>query len=117
MAVKKYYHDIDLVRVGALLNFRIQNITEYDRIQLGLELGSNNIGLPVYDTDGKRIYIWDGAEWKVINYSLSEGVKSSAIDSGNIFDMSITDDYMFICVKTGSAGNAIWKKVVLFGTN
>jgi hypothetical protein len=45
-----------------------------------------------------------------------EGPKSSLTDPGSLFDMSITDDYIYYCVKSGTAGNAIWKKGVLFHT-
>ena len=44
------------------------------------------------------------------------GAKSSATDEGTLWDMSIDDDYLYICVKTGTVGNAIWKKTVLFQT-
>ncbi len=44
------------------------------------------------------------------------GVKSSAIDAGNVGEMSIENDYIYVCVQTGVAGSAIWKKAVLFAT-
>ena len=44
------------------------------------------------------------------------GVKNSSIDPGNLGELSITDDYCYICVQTGVAGSAIWKKFVLFAT-
>jgi hypothetical protein len=44
------------------------------------------------------------------------GAKTSAIDGGNLWDESLTDDYRFTCVKTGEPGHAIWKKEVLFNT-
>ena len=45
-----------------------------------------------------------------------EGAKSSAIDAGSFGDISVTDDYTYFCVKAGSAGNAIWKKSIMFLT-
>ena len=45
-----------------------------------------------------------------------EGAKSSAVDAGSFGDISVTDDYTYFCVKTGSAGNAIWKKSIMFLT-
>lgn len=48
--------------------------------------------------------------------SIFAGPKSSSNDSGGIGDMSITDDYLYICVSSGNAGNAIWKKIPLFAT-
>lgn len=49
-------------------------------------------------------------------FSFVEGSKSSATDAGTLGDISITDDYIYWCVKTGTAGNAIWKKAVIFAT-
>lgn len=45
-----------------------------------------------------------------------EGARSSATDAGTFGDISLTDDYTYFCVKSGSAGNAIWKKSVMFIT-
>ena len=47
---------------------------------------------------------------------LSEGAKNTATHEGILWQMSIEDDYIYICVKTGTAGNAIWKKALLFAT-
>lgn len=44
------------------------------------------------------------------------GSKSSALDAGTEREMSIDNDYVYICVQTGIAGEAIWKKAVLFAT-
>lgn len=44
----------------------------------------------------------------------SEGDKYSDTDAGALGQISITDDYMYFCVKSGTAGNAIWKKSPLF---
>lgn len=46
--------------------------------------------------------------------SILSGDKYSATDSGTFGDISITDDYLYICVLTGEAGNAIWKRSPLF---
>lgn len=46
--------------------------------------------------------------------SIFAGEKYSASDPGNAGDMSYSDDYLFICVLTGIAGEAIWKKTPLF---
>ena len=48
--------------------------------------------------------------------SIFAGPKSSSTDSGVVGDMSITDDYVYICVSTGNVGNAIWKRIPLFAT-
>ena len=44
----------------------------------------------------------------------SEGERYSSQHGGKIGDVSITDDYLYICVKGGAAGSAIWKKAPLF---
>jgi len=44
------------------------------------------------------------------------GEKSSAIDAGNVGEITIENDYLYVCVQTGIAGSAIWKKSVLFAT-
>jgi hypothetical protein len=33
---------------------------------------------------------------------------------GSLWDMSLTDDYIYVCVRGGEAGQAIWKKFILF---
>ena len=45
-----------------------------------------------------------------------QGVRSSSANAGTMGDISITDDYVYFCVQTGTAGNAIWKKSLLFTT-
>ena len=45
-----------------------------------------------------------------------EGEKQSATHAGTFGEMSLSDDYLFLCVKTGTAGNAIWKRTSLHQT-
>jgi hypothetical protein len=47
---------------------------------------------------------------------IPEGEKHSATHAGKFGEMSLSDDYLFLCVKTGSAGNAIWKRTTLHQT-
>lgn len=47
---------------------------------------------------------------------VTTGAKSSSTDAGSQGDISITDDYIYFCVQSGTAGNAIWKKSVVFST-
>jgi ribosomal protein S25 len=63
MATKQFYHDIDLVKVGQLVNARIQNVTTAEKTALGETLGSGNVGLQVWDTDIAAPFIWDGSAW------------------------------------------------------
>jgi hypothetical protein len=44
------------------------------------------------------------------------GSKSTSIDAGDLCDISVDNDYLYICVQTGTAGNAIWKKCILMET-
>ena len=63
MASREYYHDIDLVKVGQLVNARIQNVTTTERNTLGSSLGSGNVGIQVFDTTIAAPFIWDGSAW------------------------------------------------------
>ena len=42
--------------------------------------------------------------------------KSSSVDAGTIGDNAYDDDYHYVCTTTGTAGNAIWKKIPLLNT-
>lgn len=63
MAIKQFYHDIDLVNVGQLIGTRKQNLTTVERDALALLLGAANEGLFVWDTTEKRGYTWDGVQF------------------------------------------------------
>ena len=47
---------------------------------------------------------------------IAEGTKSSAVDAGTFGEIYADNDYIYVCVLTGTAGNAIWKRTVLFTT-
>jgi len=42
--------------------------------------------------------------------------KSSAVDAGTQGDLAYDDDYVYVCTTTGTAGNAIWKRIPLLRT-
>lgn len=42
------------------------------------------------------------------------GAKLSSVDAGTLTNMSMDDDYLYICVATGIATEARWKKALLF---
>lgn len=42
--------------------------------------------------------------------------KSSADDAGMQGQMAHNDDYVYVCTTTGTAGNAIWKRIPLLRT-
>jgi len=60
MAIKKFYHDIDLVNIGQLIGARIQNVTNAEKTALAGDLDVNHKGLQVWDTQDNAPYIWDG---------------------------------------------------------
>lgn len=41
------------------------------------------------------------------------GSKYSALDPGVVGEVTIDDDFMYVCVESGSAGNARWKRTPL----
>lgn len=60
MAKKEFYHDIDLVKVGQLVNARVQNVTDAQMSTLAGTLGADNKGLVVYNVDQLALYVWNG---------------------------------------------------------
>ena len=63
MAVKQFYHDIDLVKIGQLINSRAQNVTNAEMTALAATLGTVNKGLFVYNTDQSKNFTWDGTKF------------------------------------------------------
>ncbi|MCX6223156.1 MAG: hypothetical protein NTV01_00120 [Bacteroidia bacterium] len=47
---------------------------------------------------------------------VESGEKKTGVDEGYYRQFSMTDDYLYICVAEGAAGEAIWKKTLLFQT-
>ena len=52
--------------------------------------------------------------WK--NATFLTGAKKTGVDPGVMPSFSFTDDYLHILVQGGAAGEAIWKKALLFQT-
>jgi hypothetical protein len=48
--------------------------------------------------------------------NIEYATKSSAVDAGMFGDKAFDDDYLYICTKSGAAGSAIWKKILLINT-
>lgn len=61
------------------------------------------------DTD----YLTPGTAATTYAPIIGAGAKSTATDAGTVNDLSLTDDYLYVCVQTGTAGNAKWKKTPL----
>jgi len=59
-------------------------------------------------------------DYVVANYNIENNMASSSkktgVDSGTFGDMAVTDDYLYLCVSTGDATTAIWKKILLYET-
>lgn len=62
MAVKIYYHDIDLDN-NRLLNARMHPLTTLERNDLGLQLTDGDAGRLIYDSDQKSLFYWNGIQW------------------------------------------------------
>lgn len=61
MAVKQFYHDIDLLNVGQLVGARLQNVTSAQQSTLAGTLSVANKGLQIYNTELKRVFVYDGS--------------------------------------------------------
>ena len=74
MATKQFYHNIDLVKVGQLLDARIKNVTSAEKSTLAAQLGSGNKGLVIYDTDLSEMAIWDGVTFRQVSSDITGDV-------------------------------------------
>jgi hypothetical protein len=70
-------------------------------------------------TEGNFPTLTAGGEIQNSSYNASSflyitwGSKYSSSDAGTVGQRSIDDDYLYICVATGGAGAATWKKIAL----
>lgn len=97
--------DLDFSRVAQILNARLQNVTTTERTTLAGTLGGANIGLFVYDTTEKQIYIWDGSAFqptKVQGALVYKGTATSLTTAPVGYQIGST--YVF----TGTAGMLTW---------
>lgn len=60
MAKKEYYHDLDGLKIGKIVNFRLNPLTTAQKTSLGGTLNSTHTGLSVFDTNLNQIFYWDG---------------------------------------------------------
>jgi len=49
--------------------------------------------------------------------SIGDGARYSSVHAGELKQLSMDDDYLYICTTAGTAGNAVWKKTPLFKSN
>ena len=107
-----------------IINFNVVPPIKLRATQSGLAVGPKGDpgatgadGLSAYEVAVENGFVGTEQEWlDSIAIDILTGAKSSAIDAGTFGDISLTDDYMYVCTQTGTAGNAIWKKVVMFQT-
>lgn len=79
MATKKFYHDIDLVGVGQMLNTRLQNVTNAEETTLLGSLGMANKGLVIYNSEDGRIKTWDGEKFDPFQIDVEGDVKFKGV--------------------------------------
>jgi len=86
-------------------------LTIVDPIELSIETAPDyHIGSAISGPTGPQGEQGEtGPAW-----TFDTGAKYSSTDEGTFGDASIDDDYLYICVETGTAGNAKWKKTPLF---
>lgn len=60
------------------------------------------------DDDHPQYALADGSR---CIYYIPSGAKSTASDAGIFGQTSMDDDYIYVCTQTGTAGNAVWKKI------
>ena len=90
--------------------------TEYPMIEEKLTWQTNTafqIDFTMYGDNGCATTVTTGTVVGSNHYFGSYGAKSSAVDAGTKGDTSYDDDYLYVCVKTGVAGAATWKKIPL----
>lgn len=58
----------------------------------------------------------DGWQFQTSFFSkiMKEGEKRTSTDAGYFGQMSLTDDYLYVCVKEGVGGDAKWKKISMY---
>jgi hypothetical protein len=63
MADKQIWTNLDGVKLGILRNWRENPLTTAQRLALGVTLGLDNSGIPVFDTDMSILFVWNGSMW------------------------------------------------------
>lgn len=107
MAEKAFYHDIDLVKVSQLKNFRVHNITTTDRGTLAGTLNASHKGLLVYDTDLSKFYNWNGSAFDEISSTISGAMTFKGVVAFNASEPGTPatgDFYVF-----NNAGSNTWE--------
>ena len=92
---------------------------DYAAIQLTPQLGggggiTDHGGLTgLSDDDHPQYALADGSR---ASYFIPFATKQSSVDAGALGEMSIDDDYLYVCVVAGGAGAATWKRTAILQT-
>jgi hypothetical protein len=95
--------------------FQVADTTERDAIPSG----ERYEGLETYCVADQTVYRLVGGitntHWQAATatFYVPYGSKQSSIDAGQVGELSVDDDYMYVCVISGGAGSATWKKIPL----
>lgn len=81
--------------------------------------GERHDGLECYVIADQIVYRLIGGitngDWvaATATYYVPYGNRQSSVDAGQAGEMAVDDDYLYLCVTTGTAGNASWKRIAL----
>lgn len=84
-----------------------------------IDPGERYDGLECYVVADQIVYRLVGGitngDWvaATATYFVPYGAKQSSVDAGQVGEMSVDDDYLYICVTTGGAGLATWKRTAI----
>jgi hypothetical protein len=103
MAIKQFYHDIDLVNVGQLVGARLQNVSSSAMATLAEQLGAGNKGLTVYNTTDNRIYVYNGAGFDPFQIDVAGDIKfRGVINAGNAANVEKVSGYQYVVDAAGT---------------
>jgi len=94
MSNQRIMHDMDLAKVGQILDARIQNVTTAEKNALAGTLGTGNTGLFVFDTDEETLNIWDGSTFRTISPDVSgDVIFKGLINPSNVASIASDPDH------------------------
>jgi hypothetical protein len=107
-----YSYDVNIKSDVIIQTLKVVNTLSYDRVITV----SSDISSAYYMQLCK--YYRDQAEYyaSISMTGMGDGERKTGIHAGVLKEMSITDDYVYICVVGGDVGVAVWKKFILFQT-
>lgn len=117
MAVKQFYHDIDLISVGQLLNARLHNADNAAEAVLDGALTAAEEGFVIYNTDTDTIKTWDGTQFNsvapaVVGDVIFQGVHTDLTAPGAPATVVSGSQYIM-----GAAGDILWTGITINPNN